>query len=183
LIGRLASTPVQRHPGRVKDGSMPIVDAMIGDKKIDIALDRVADVVDKGYVCLTTIIGKSGYYFDNADTATTPSSDYSSIMNRRVIDKAVRIAYQVYVEELKDELPVETDGTLAPSVVKHFQGLIDNAIGLQMTANGNISNAASYVDEKQDVTSTGMLEVNLSLQPLGYAEEIKVNLGFVLSLD
>lgn len=183
LLGRLASTPVQRHPGRVKDGSMPISDAMIGDKKIDAGADRVTEVTDKGYVSLTTIIGKSGYYFANADMATTSTDDYSTIMNRRVIDKAVRIAYQVYVEELKDELRIETDGTLAPSVVKHFQGLIENALGLQMTAKGNISNAAAYVDEKQDVLSTSEIAVSLSILPLGYSEKIVVNLGFVTSLD
>lgn len=183
LIGRFASTPVQRHPGRVKDGSMPITAPVIGDKTIDTALDRVADNVDKGYITLTTIIGKSGYYFSNADTATSATDDYSSVMNRRVIDKAVRAAYLVYVEELKDELQINNDGTLAPSVVKHFQGLIENAIGLQLTANGNISNARAYVDETQNVLSTSKIEVTLSILPVGYSEEIVVNLGFTTSLE
>lgn len=183
FVGRLAATPVQRHPGRVKDGAMPIEQANVGAKSIDDAPERVKELVEKGYISLSVIIGKSGYYFHNANTAISPSSDYCNVMNRRVMDKAVRVAYMVYVEELNDELAINDDGTLSPSVVKHFQGLIENAIGMQMTANGNISNAAAYVDEKQNVLQTGQLTVELKLLPVGYAEEIIVNMGFAINID
>ncbi len=183
LIGRLAATPVQRHPGRVKDGSMPIIDAEVGNKLIDEAPERVNELVEKGYVSLGVLIGKSGYYFYNANTATELTSDYCNIMNRRVMDKAVRVAYQVYVNELNDELAINDDGTLSPSVVKYFEGLIDNALGAQMVANGNISNAKAFVDEKQNVLQTGKLTVEVKLLLVGYSEEIIVNMGFAIAID
>ncbi len=183
VIGRLAAIPVQRHIGRVKDGNMPISAPLVGDKSIDEAPTRVQELIDKGYITLCNIIGKSGYYFANAATATSKTDDYCSIMNRRVMDKAVRVAYQVYINEVNDELAINDDGTLSPAVVKHFQGLIENAIGLQMTANGNISGARAFVDEKQNVLQTGTLTVELKLLPVGYTEEIVVNMGFALNLD
>ncbi|HHN48697.1 MAG TPA: hypothetical protein ENN08_07195 [Bacteroidales bacterium] len=183
LLGRLATTPVQRHIGRVKDGAMPITEFMIGDKKAEEADDRVAEVVAKGYITLGTIRGKSGYYYETQPLATDPSGDYAIISNRRVIDKAVLIAYQTYVNELKDEIEIAADGTIAPGVIKHYQGLIENAINLQMTANGNISRARAYMDAAQNVLSTGKIEVTLRILPVGYAEEIVVNLGFTTSLD
>jgi hypothetical protein len=183
LLGRLATTPVQRHIGRVKDGAMPITEFMIGDKKAEEADDRVAEVVAKGYITLGTIKGKSGYYYETQPLATDPSGDYAIIGNRRVMDKAVLIAYQTYVNELKDEIEIAADGTIAPGVIKHYQGLIENAINLQMTANGNISRARAYMDAAQNVLSTGKIEVSLYILPVGYAEEIVVNLGFTTSLD
>lgn len=183
LLGRLAGTPVQRHIGRIKDGAMPITEFMIGDKKAEEADDRVAEVVGKGYITLGTIRGKSGYYYETQPLATSPAGDYSIISNRRVIDKAVLIAYQTYVNELKDEIEIAADGTIAPGVIKHYQGLIENAINLQMTANGNISAARAFMDAAQNVLSTGKIEVTLRILPVGYAEEIVVNLGFTTSLE
>lgn len=183
LLGRLASTPVQRHIGRVKDGAMPVTEFMIGDKKAEEADYRVAEVVGKGYITLGTIRGKSGYYYETQPLATSPAGDYAIISNRRVIDKAVLIAYQTYVNELKDEIEIAADGTIAPGVIKHYQSLIENAINLQMTANGNISRARAYMDAAQNVLSAGMIEVTLRILPVGYAEEIVVNLGFTTSLE
>ncbi len=183
LLGRLAATPVQRHIGRVKDGAMPITEFMLGDKKAEEADDRVAEVVGKGYITLGTIRGKSGYYYETQPLATNPAGDYSIISNRRVIDKAVLIAYQTYMNELKDEIEIAADGTIAPGVIKHYQSLIENAINQQMAAFGNISGARAFMDVAQNVLSTGKIEVDLFILPVGYAEEIVVNLGFTTSLE
>ena len=183
LLGRLKSTPVQRHIGRVKDGAMPITSAYIGDGLVEDNDARVAEVLAKGYITLGTIKGKSGYYYETQCLATDPSGDFATIANRRVIDKAVVVAYNTYVNELKDEIEIASDGTVAPGVIKHYQSLIENAINQQLTAEGNISGASAYMDPDQNVLSTGKLTVQLSILPLGYAEEIVVNLGFTTSLE
>jgi len=183
LLGRLASTPVQRHIGRIKDGAMPITDAYIGTDKIEAGGTKITEVVDKGYITLGTIQGKSGYYYETQPLATDSEGDFATIANRRVIDKAVLIAYQTFLNELKDEIEIIQDGTIAPGVIKHYQGLIENAINQQMTASGNISGARAYMDPKQNVLSTSKLAVSLSILPLGYAEEIQVNIGFTTSLE
>lgn len=183
LLGRLKSTPVQRHIGRVKDGAMPITSAYIGDGLVEDNDARVAEVLAKGYITLGTIKGKSGYYYETQCLATDPSGDFATIANRRVMDKAVVVAYNTYVNELKDEIEIASDGTVAPGVIKHYQSLIENAINQQLTAEGNISGASAYMDPDQNVLSTGKLTVQLSILPLGYAEEIVVNLGFTTSLE
>ena len=183
LIGRLASTPVQRHIGRIKDGAMPITEFYIGTALAEDVDTLVTEVVGKGYICLGTIKGKSGYYYETQPLATDPSGDFAIIANRRVIDKAILIAYSTYVNELKDEIEIAADGTIAPGVVKHYQSLIENAVNLQMTANGNISGAKAYMDASQNVLSTGKLTVELRILPLAYAEEIVVNLGFTTNLE
>ncbi len=183
LLGRLASTPVQRHIGRIKDGSMPCENMLIGDNAIEDEDARVAEVVAKGIITLGTIKGKSGYYYETDPLATDPSGDFATIANRRVMDKAVLIAYQTYVNELKDEIEIASDGTIAPAVCKYYQSIIENAINQQMTAEGNISGASAFVDPEQNVLSTGKIKVQLNILPLAYANEITVDLGFTTSLE
>jgi hypothetical protein len=178
LLGRLASIPVQRNAARVKDGALPVVTAKIGSKNIEDEMDLVEAMHDKGYICLRTHIGKSGYFFTYDPLATDPAEDYSFIANRRVIDKALLIAYGVYIENLLDEIPITEAGLVAPGIVKELQGSIENAINQQMTANDEISSVSAFVDDQQDVLATGKVEIVLSVVPVGYAKEIIVKLGF-----
>lgn len=177
LLGRLASIPVQRKAGRVKDGSIPVVAGYFTDgTKVT---RGVADALDtKGWIVMYPIVGRSGVYWGNDNTCAAATDDYSTITNRRVVDKAMLIAYDTYVEELMDDIEVDpTTGFMDPAIVKGYQGKIDNAIALSMP--GEISGASSYIDPKQNVLSTGKVVIKLSIVPKGYTKTIEVNLGLV----
>lgn len=183
LIGKLAATPVQRQPGRVKDGSLPLTEAFVGEKRVENARLEIETVSGKGYVSIYTISGKAGYYFADAPMACSVTGDFAEIPLRRVINKLIRIAYSVYVNELMDEIRLETNGTLSPGVIKYFEGLIENAVNEQMTVKSEISACEAYMAAEQNVLATGYLTVSLKVIPLGYAKEITVDLGFVKSFE
>ena len=183
LMGRIASIPVQRNIGRVKDGSLFPTEMFIGSQKVDESGSVVAGIFEKGYIVPRKHVGRSGYFYADDPMACDPTDDYAHIANRRVIDKAYRIAYDTMLEELLDEIDLNEDGTMHHAVVKSWQQTLENAINRQMTANGELSatdgeGCKCYIDEKQNVVSTSKIVVTLKVRPHGYSRYIDVNLGF-----
>lgn len=187
LLGRIASIPVQRNIGRVKDGSLAPLEMYVGARKVDESSNVIKGIFEKGYIVVRKHVGRSGYYFADDPMACAPTDDYSHLTNRRVIDKAFRIAYDTMLEELLDELNLNEDGTLQYAVVKSWQQALENAINRQMTASGELSSDSEgngcicYIDANQNVVSTSRIEVNLKVRPHGYSRYIDVNLGFEVS--
>ena len=183
FIGRLASTLVHIHPGKVSDGSMPITTSILegyADPQllVEDGISTVELLHDKGWNVLRTHIGKAGYFFTGQPMATT--GDYAKLTNCRVIDKAYVIAYGVMLEELNNEVFVTEENTLLPAYVKTIQENVVDAIELQM---GNeISGVGCYIDEDQDVITSDELEVVLKIQPVGYSSFINVKLGLTTEL-
>ncbi len=184
MLGRVASVGVQRNIGRVKDGALAPVTMWLGTAKIDESQSAVSAVHGKGYIVPRKHVGRSGYYFANDPMATDPTEDYATLANRRVIDKAYRIAYDTMLDMLLDDIECNTDGTIQTAVAKSWQQTVENAVNQQMTASGELSadesgtGAKVYIDETQNLISTSKVVVTLKVQPRGYARYIDVNLGF-----
>lgn len=178
LLGTLARDQVMRKIGRVKSGALPIGDGFFSDGT---AVTRtLAEAVDaKGWIVYCTYPQRAGYYYGNDHTAADAGDDFSSIVNRRVINKAIQVTYDTYVGELNDEVEVTKDGLIHPSVITYFEQKIKSAIDAQMTSNGEISERSVYIDPAQDVIGTGRLDIVLSIIPVGYTKEISVSLGFI----
>jgi len=184
LLGRIASIPVQRNIGRVKDGSLAPLAMYVGAKKVDESSSMIAGIFEKGYIVPRKHVGRSGYYWADDPMAGDPTGDYAHLTGRRVIDKAYRITYDTMLDNLLDELELNEDGTLQHAVVKSWQQTLANAIDRQMTANGELSadsegnGCECYIDPSQDVVSTSRIVVTLKVRPHGYSRYIDVNLGF-----
>lgn len=184
LAGRLASVPVQRNAGRVKDGALFPVEMFIGDAKVEESDSGIITLYDKGYITPRKYVGRTGYFFTDDRLACQPTDDYAHISLRRVVDKAYRIAYNTLLDMLLDELPVNEDGTLQTAVVKSWQQQVENAVNRAMTAAGELSAGSDgngctcFIDDRQNVLATSKVNVTLKVRPFGYAREVDVNLGF-----
>lgn len=183
LLGRIASIPVQRNIGRVKDGALHPLEMYVGGKKVEESNSVIASIFDKGYVIPRKHVGRSGYYYADDPMACVPTDDYAHLANRCVIDKAYRIAYDTMLDELLDEIDLNEDGTMQHAVIKSWQQTLENSVNRQMTAQGELSamdgeGCQVYINEKQNVVSTSKIELTLKVRPHGYARYIDVNLGF-----
>ncbi len=186
FAGRVASIPVQRNVGRVRDGSLSPTVMYLGAKAVEDCMDDVATIYDKGYITPRTYVGRSGYYFTDDRLCVEQTDDYAHLANRRVIDKAYRIAYDTVLDFLLDEIYVNQDGTMQTGVVKNIQAAVEGAINAQMTANGELSadlsggesGATCYIDPKQNVLATSTIKMALKVRPYGYARNVEVELGF-----
>jgi hypothetical protein len=181
LLGRYAKNPVQRNPGRVKDGDLGVSASYLTDgatKIEEISTGEQDQLHDKGFVFLRRWQGKNGYFFTDDPTATAPTDDYSSFARGRVIDKAIRITYITYVNEILDDLDVDENGYIQAAIAKDYQSKIQNALDLAMTANEEVSAIRATVDPKQNVLSTNKMEISLKIRPKFYTKEIEITLGF-----
>lgn len=182
LAGRLASIPVHRNVGRVKDGAIKYSgEVYVGVESVSVA--NVERYHAGGFITPRTYVGMSGYYFADDCMACDPTDDYAHLTARRTIDKAYRIAYQTLVQFMLDEIEVNEDGTMQNGVLKSWQQAVENAINRQMTAKGELSatdgeGCVCFIDPKQNVLATSRIELTLKVRPYGYARFIDVNLGF-----
>lgn len=186
LAGKIASCEVQTHIGRVKDGALNCEKAFIGAKDASVGASETLN--NKGYITFRTFVGKAGYFFTDDHMATEPTDDYHSICNRRVIDKAYRIAYNSLLDKVNDEVPVTDKGTMPVSVTHALQGAVETAIINNMTAVGNLgvdiedsndTGVQCYIDPSQNVVASEKLNVNIKVKPYGYAKYIEASLGFM----
>lgn len=183
-LARLASIPVQRKISRVKDGAVENLNAYFTDgEKVESKSASWDSIADKNYIFLRNFVGKSGFYFSSDPTLTKETDDFKSLTNGFVMDKAMILAYNVLVENLADEIPVTTDGTIHPAIIKSWQNTIESNINGLMTENGELSDCKVYIDETQDVLTNGEMIVEIRLLPVGYAEYITVKIGFTTNTE
>lgn len=185
VAGRIAAAPVQRKISRVKDGPLRPLNIFIGDQPAEAA--DAETLHEKGYITFRTFVGRSGCFIADDNLATRVGDDYRALTNRRVIDKAYRIAYDTLLGALNDEVSVASDGTLSPAWCTALKSRVEQALIAQMTANGNLGNdpgdpadtgVACAIDYRQQILSTSHLAVGLRVKPNGYAKYIEVELGF-----
>lgn len=182
-LGRLARTPVQRNIARVRDGAVePLAAYYTSGQKVESQQDGWDALYNKGYIFLRTFVSKSGYFFTDDQTLTGPTDDFNSLARGLVMDKAVILAYANLVENLMDEIEVSADGTIHPAIIKSWQDSLENAIGVMVTA-GNLSGVEVYINANQKVLTTGIMEVELRLLPVGYAKNIIVKIGFTTQIN
>lgn len=188
VAGRLAAEPVQRSLARVRSGAIKAETMYIGTNQAELGDPDVAN--DLGYIVPRTFVGKSGYYWSDDHLATGASDDYCAIPCRRVIDKAYRIAYKTLVDEIAENVPVNTEGKLAAFHCKGVETSVESAIVNSMTSEGNLGNdpdnasdlgVQCYIDPDQNILATSRLEINLKVKPHGYSKYIDVKIGFKTS--
>lgn len=178
LMGRYAKIPVQRNPGRVKDGPLQILAAYLGGETLEAAASKNVAIHDKGYVTFRQYVGKAGYFFTDDPTCVAGTDDFSSFARNRVLDKVRRLVYAVFVNEIQDEIIVDAAGKIPPSLAKYYEAIAENSININMTANSEISSVTAYVDPAQNVLSTNKTCISIKIVPVGYNKSIEIKLGF-----
>lgn len=181
-LGCMAANSVQRKIGAVEDGDIGLLECYLtdGTTKAEEIADIQNTLYDKGYVIAVVRNGRSGYYFAGDPTATTKTDDYHSFVNGFVIDKACRIAYDVFLSFVNTDYDKEPDGSISMVEQKRLQGNIDDRVKAEMA--GQISGFASLVDPL-DQPGNGVTKIALAVQPKGYHETIQVEIGMTNTIE
>ena len=184
-LGKFAAGPVQRNIGRVKDGNIGISAAffngtvLVTDIK-DIDMATLDGVHDKGYIFPRKHAGLDGYYWNDDPSASPLTDDFAQLSRGRIIDKALVIAYQTYVNELNDDLEVDEQGKISAGVAKYYQAVIETALRNAFfggTFGAEVSNIKVVVDPNQNIITTNKIVVTVYIQPKAYSKTIEVSLG------
>lgn len=176
VLGRAAKAEPQQDLGRVKFGSLA-ANGYFTDGSSFLQKQSLADSLnDAGYIFFLNYPGKNGCYLNGCPMACAASDDYATLNNGRIMDKAMRIAYDTYITEIMDNVKVGDDGKLPSGVCSSFESMIENAVASLM--DGQISSFKAYVDPAQNILSTSTLKVECSIVPLGVLKTIRVMLSF-----
>ena len=171
VAGRLAAEPVHRSLARVRSGAIASEAMYIGTELAELGDPDVAN--DLGYIVPRTFVGKSGYYWSDDHLATAVSDDYAFI--------------KTLVDEVAEEVPVDTNGKLAAYHCKGVETSVESAIVNSMTSEGNLGTdpddasdlgVQCYIDPDQNILATSRFEASLKVKPYGYSKYIDVKLGF-----
>lgn len=178
LLGVVSSIPVQRKISRVRTGALTNTAAYLGTSALESTGGAAAVIAGKGFITFITYPNVSGYFFSGDSMLTATTDDYCMLARGRVIDKAHILAYTTFVQEVDDEVPVNSDGTLDAGFCKWLSQQIVNQVNNTMTANKEISAVSCFIDPAQNILSTNTLAVVLKVTPVGYATDIEITLGF-----
>lgn len=185
LGGRIARTSVQRHIGCVQDGALASRTMYLAGKPVEEQVSLIEELHGKRYIHPRSYVGRTGYYLTDDSLATPATEDYGQLAARRVIDKAYRIAYNVLLSHLMEDVALNEDGTMLAPVLKAWETSVETAINREMTARGELSGGSDggcrcVIDPRQNVVSTSRINITLQVRPHGYARYIDVALGFLV---
>lgn len=174
VLGKAAKSSVHENIGKVLNGGLPVSALYIAGTPIE-EFSRLDNIIDGGHITFKKYPHVNAYYVSDDPMCIGGTSDFSILANGRVIDKAIIIAYQTYVQQVNNNLTV-TGGKIDPVMIKNLQNTIDNNV---LNAMGTeISDFHSYIDEKQDILATKKMNIQLRVVPVGYMKEIVIDLGF-----
>jgi hypothetical protein len=183
LAGRNAKINVNVSHGRVKDGAV-ILDSkrpqLSGGKEVSqLSKTEIDTIYDRGFTFLRIHPGRNGLYFVECPTAAKITNDLAFRNNSRVINKAVRIAADVYLDALNDTLLFDANtGKLSIEAIKSLEADIETRINDEMGKRGEISGVNAYINPDDDVISNDSTSITLNVVPTGTNRTINIKVGF-----
>lgn len=185
LAGWVAAHEVHQNIGWVGMGAV-LENAWLGagvkadDPEIQSKLDTLHDL---RYIFFRKIPGKSGYFFNDDPTATSISSDYSSISWNAVINKAQRLAYDSLVDHLNEEVDVDaTTGRISPVLAADWEGDVERAILNEMRRKNQISGVRCSIDIERSDPAADQIAASVQIVRKGQAKNFNVEIGYTPAL-
>ena len=133
------------------------------------------------YVFPKKLIGLNGSYWNNPYTAVSSASDYAFVFRNRVIHKVERNIRTTMTPQIARNIYFNADGSINYGTIKYWESLCSQQLSLMVSA-GEISAYKVIIDPVQNVLSTNTLIISLQIIPVGVANNITINVGFVTSL-
>lgn len=141
----------------------------------------LAQLDARRYIFAEKLIGINGSYFDNPYTAVSSASDYNLIPRNRTIHKAERNIRTIMLPQLASNIYFNADGSIRTDIIKYWESLVGQAL-VGMVNAGELSAYSVVINPLQNVLATNTLIINVNLQPVGLANMIVINIGFVTSV-
>lgn len=188
-IVRAGRRNIGRDIGAVADGSLcpnyagtnntgPLagvpVDTVYHDEALNPGLDS------NRFMTLTSFPGATGYYITNPNIMCSPTSDFTLLQYRRVMDEAARIARDYFTRLLSTDVRLnrKTGFILERDALAIESGCNTN-LNSGLVNNGQASAASCVVSRVDDLSVTKTLTVTISIIPLGYIKSVNCTLTFL----
>lgn len=134
----------------------------------------------KGVIFVRNIVGESGAWWHDAHSCCPADSDYAMQESVLTMNKGVRGVYKALVPKISSPVKVNADGQLSSEVILSLESVSLKPL-TQMEMDDEISNKDIYINPAQNII-TSNLKVKISLQPIGVARIIDVEIGLVAKI-
>ncbi len=170
---RLAKARISESPGWVAAGNLLGVVSINRDERKTPAFEaaRIA--------CLGTILGKPGVFADFGVTMAAAGSDYSSIMNGRVMDAFCKALYEALLPYVNSSVLVNSNGTILEEEARGIDADVEGKARAAVVQPGNATDCSFRISRTNNVLSTRQLQYEFTVTPLGYAKSITGTVGFL----
>jgi hypothetical protein len=172
VAARLAAIAPSESPGYVGRGALPSVSELVRDERVTSGLE------DARFTVLQTYVGLAGAYVADGRMMAASGSDFGTVQNRRVIDKASKIARAALLPFINSSVRVNADGTILEEDAIRIESRVEAQLRAGIVAPGDATRASAQVNRATDVLATSELNVTVRVRPLGYAKDITVDIGF-----
>ena len=172
LIRSVGVNGLADHPGRVLSGPLGGIDD--GDLIHDL---RILTGLDTGrFIGAQSLPGRGGFY-STAVTRAAAGSDFTSVMNVRVVKEAARLSVSILQDYLNSSVRTIAGGKIDPRDADAIDGRVTAALAQDLVASGLTSAVSAQVDRNNNVLSSSQLNFKVRVQPLGYATLIDIDLS------
>ena len=180
LSARLAAIRPSVSPGQTGSGLQP--NSPGGPLQGVVSINRdertaTTKLFDQGFGVVTTYRRLPGFYCDTGRMKAPPGSDFTYVMNRRVMDQACSNSRRALYKYLNCAIRVNsTTGLIldqdALAVEQYVEQYIRAAMGTEFS---DIS-----IDVlRNNILTSNQLQVRVNVTPFGYATSISETIGFV----
>lgn len=204
LLGKASKQSPEQNIGRVLSGSLNIAaTAVVKIGSVVIENVPVADLEvlnSSRYMSIERNEVAAGYIVTDDNMLTALTDDYNSLVNGRVIDNAVRVTFNTYYKQLKNDVEVDAGGRLDTVVEKALENAIESDIDQYMrtqmskkkdgtadveclvnpdaTAFAPLYAANGITDPNFNILQTGQVYLFLNIRPKGMIKTLNIFLGF-----
>lgn len=189
---RLVEKTIQVDPGRKLDGALSSDVNIYDSTGRLVELDsRVADSLHGArFLTLRTYERDPGTYVTRGNLMSGPSSDFSRIAHRAVMDVASEIFEAVMLQQLENNLLANpltgpqpdganaTPGALAELDARIIDRELLSALTNVLVTAGYVSGVRARVSRTDPFLTTGTLTAEVSITPLGYVDNFNGGIAF-----
>jgi hypothetical protein len=183
LACRQVNIPPQRHAGRGKDGPLsqivvnPTTDPTDGFVYHD---ERITSGLTAARFCAakTRVKTTGGFYVDQPNLMAPSGSTVFLLPLGDVLDIACDIAAEVAVQDIDEDVRLNTNGTIYEADARTIESDFDDALSAQMVAANMVSSASAAVDRTANIEATNNVPINVAVQSRGYLLKETITVGF-----
>lgn len=177
ISSRLASINPSIDPGWVGGGALAnVTDSKRDDSKL------ANGFVNNRITCIVTQPTKAGFFSSTGVMMAQYGSDYSSVMNRRVMDVACTTTLRAVINNVNQALLVNKQtGGIYDAEASKIEGFVVAQLNIALTSKSppDATKCTATIDRSINILSTGGWTIAVGIIPMGYGHTITVNIGFV----
>jgi hypothetical protein len=119
----------------------------------------------------------------NGWTLDTVTSDYASLANKRVMDRACGVAKAAALPLVNAKVPTKTGGVITERKAQSIEGTINNALltALVNTQPQNATACTTTVNRVHNILADGVLIIGIAVVPFAYSQFITVQIGLAVA--